>query len=776
MQKTPPTAQRRLAPTVALGLALAFAGGVTANAADHPGHKIYLDKCANCHGKNGEGVRSEYADPLVGDRPLASLIRYISKQMPDDKPGTCTGEDAKQVSSFIYEAFYSPDAQLRKNPPRVELTRLTVGQYQTTILDLLASLTWVRKPESTHGLKAEYFNDKRGFNDKKRVIDRVEPTVQVRFADGKKPGDQFDNEEYAIRWSGALIPPETGEYDITVETTNGIRLWVNGEQWDKPLIDGWVRSGDEARLTTTIRLLAGRHYYLKLEVAKEKKEKTVAATLKWKPPHQPESLIPERVLSPALGSTWFVLTTPFPPDDNSLGYERGSSVSKAWDEATTQAAFEITSHVIENLQRYSNAKPEDGDVRAKYIAFCRRFAERAFRRPVDDELAKFFVDHHFKDGTALDEAVKRSLLLILKSPRFLYLGVSGSPTDPYAIAEKASYALWDSLPDQRLLDLAKNGELAKREVLAREVERMYDDPRTRTKLHVFFHRWLKLDDLKGLGKEPGKFPGFDDNMVAELRASLDLSIDEVLNDPACDYRRFFTDSGVWLNGRLARFYGFDKPENAPFEKLTFDNQPRAGVLTHPLLMAGFAYSATTSPIHRGVFVSRNLLGRRLRAPPDSVVPASPHLEPQLSTRERISKQTKPTSCQSCHDMINPLGFTMENFDTVGRYRTDESNKPIDASGGYLRPDAEMATFKNAHDLGEFLANGDEAQSAFVERMFKDAIKQPILAYGAQEKDHLRHFFRDNGCSIRKLLSEIIVSSALAPTPAPAQDNPKAAIR
>jgi len=751
----------------ALVLGTATVPGIV-GAAEHPGQKVYQKQCASCHGAKGEGVRNEYADPLVGDRSLASLIRYIEKQMPDDKPGTCVGENAKQVSAYIYEAFYSPEAQLRSNPPRVELTRLTVGQYRTTIADLIATIQNVSKPEDGRGLKAEYFNDKRGFNGKKRVIDRIEPTVQVRFADGKKPGDQFDAEEYAIRWSGALIAPETGDYDITVETANGMRLWVNGNAWDNPLIDGWVRSGEEPRLTTTIRLLAGRHYFLKLEIAKEKKEKVVAATLKWKPPHQAETIIPERALSPGGGSTWMVLSTPFPPDDNSLGYERGASVSKAWDEATTQAAFEVAGYVTAKLQNVSGIKPDDREAKAKYIAFCRRFAERAFRRPLDDEQAKFFVDQHFIDGTANDESVKKSLLLILKSPRFLYLGLDDTATDSYGIAAKVSYALWDSLPDQRLLDLAKKGELSKREVLTKEVERMLDDPRTRTKLRTYFHRWLKVDDLHGLGKEAGKFPGFDDTFVADLRASLDLFIDEVMNDPAADYRRFFNERGLWLNGRLAKFYGIDKPENAPFEKIAFDNQPRAGVLTHPLLMAGFAYSATTSPIHRGVFVSRNLLGRRLRAPPDSIVPESPQLNPKLSTRERISKQTKPISCQSCHDMINPLGFTMENFDTVGRYRANEDGKAIDASGGYLRSDAELAKFKDVRDLGAFLADSSEAQGAFVERMFKDAIKQPILAYGPQEKERLRRYFSDNGCNIRKLLAEIVVASALAP---PGQNPP-----
>jgi antitoxin component HigA of HigAB toxin-antitoxin module len=122
-------------------LLAALLAGTAATAADHPGRKAYLDKCASCHGKNGEGVRDKYGDPLVGDRSLAALIRYIEKQMPEEKPETCVGEEAKQVSAYIYEAFYSPEAQLRANPPRVELTRLTVNQYRTTIADLIASFT-----------------------------------------------------------------------------------------------------------------------------------------------------------------------------------------------------------------------------------------------------------------------------------------------------------------------------------------------------------------------------------------------------------------------------------------------------------------------------------------------------------------------------------------------------------------------------------------------------------------------------------------------------------
>jgi cytochrome c553 len=730
--------------------------------ADEAGKKIYADQCASCHGNQGQGVRDKYSDPLVGDRSLSSLTRYISKQMPDDKPGECTGERAEKVADYIFRTFYSTEAQLRRNPPRVELSRLTIGQYRATVADLVGDFNGVSPRDDRHGIKVEYYDDGRGFNNAKRLIERIESGIDVAF-EGKPPSEKITAQEYAIRWSGAVIAPETGDYDFVLETTNGARLWLNDK--DNPLIDVWVRSGDDPRHLASIRLLAGRAYALRLEVAKEKKEGKLTVRLKWKPPHQVEQLVPELMLSPGGGSQWLVLQTPFPPDDNILGYERGASVSKAWDDATTQAAFEVAGYVTSRMQRFTGVNPdggEQGDARKKVTAFARRFAERAFRRPMGDELAAFYVDQHLAGDIPLVAGLRKVILLVLKSPRFLYNGLESDPTDPYVAASRMSYALWDSLPDAKLLEAAKGGRLKDREGIAHEVERMILDPRTQSKVRSFYHRWLKVDELRGLAKEANRFPGFDDALVSDLRVSLDLFLDAVTWSPASDYRQLMQSDTLYFNGRLAKFYGAMLPDDSPFTAVTLAGQPRAGVLTHPLLMAGFAYSATTSPIHRGVFVSRNLLGRRLRSPPDSIVPLSPDLAPDLTTRQRIGKQTKPPNCMTCHDMINPLGFTMEHFDAVGRMRMDEDGRAIDDSGSYRRMDGELASFQGAKDLAAFLASGGEAQGAFVERLFKDIVKQPILAYGSDERARLLRFFSEHDCSIKTLLAEIVTSATLAP--------------
>src|SRR5262249_17752587 len=140
--------------------------------------------CAKCHGRNGEGVKGKYDDPLRGDRPLDKLTRYIERKMPDDNPGKCTGENAAAVARYIYDAFYSQEARARKTPPRIELVRLTNKQYAACIADLLKHFMGKDgKPGDEHGLRGVYYNSRR-FNGDKKAFDRVDPQINFDFADG----------------------------------------------------------------------------------------------------------------------------------------------------------------------------------------------------------------------------------------------------------------------------------------------------------------------------------------------------------------------------------------------------------------------------------------------------------------------------------------------------------------------------------------------------------------------------------------------------------------
>ncbi len=736
---------------------------------ERTGEQIYRRQCVSCHGAAGEGTAENYPHPLEGERSVENLARLISKTMPEDAPGECVGEDADRVAAYIHEAFYSKVAQARAKPPAIELSRLTVRQYRNAVADLIETFRPPGRREGPRGLRGEYFKSRR-LQKGEQVFDRIDPEVRFDFEESSPDPEKFDPRTFSIRWEGSVLAPETGDYEFVVRTEHAARLWVNGTK--QPLIDAWVKSGDDTEYRASVFLLGGRVYPMKLEFSKakqgvndKKKGKPLplvkaSIALAWKLPHRPAEVIPQRNLSPDESPETFVVATPFPPDDQSVGYERGTSVSKAWDTATTDAAIEVAGFVATNLQELSGVPDGAPDRDPRLRAFLLRFAERAFRRPLPDDLKKRYIDDQFEKAPNLEAAVKRVVLLVLKSPRFLYREIGGG-TDPYDVASRISFGLWDSLPDSQLLQAAASGQLATPKQVAGQADRMLADLRSRSKLREFFLRWLKVDQVRDLAKDSSQFPEFNEVVASDLRTSLDLFLEDVLWGEDSDFRQLLLADSLYLNGRLAQIYGVDLPPDAPFQKVTPEPGKRAGVLSHPYLMASFAYTATSSPIHRGVFVARSVLGRTLRPPPDAFTPLAPDLHPNLTTRDRVALQTSPESCLSCHSMINPLGFALENFDAVGRHRAEEKGKPVDATGSYQSPTGELVQFAGVRDLASFLVGSEETHTAFVQQLFQELVKQPIRAFGPGRLSELQKSFAGQDFHIRKLVVEIVAASALA---------------
>lgn len=764
------------------GLTITSSGATSPNANDLTGEQIYFKHCASCHGEMGEGGDLEDSWPLEGDRPLADLERLIEQTMPKADPHTIVGEEARKVARYVYDSFYSDEARAQRQAARIELARLTVRQYQNVAADLIASFNSgpERKPDLPNGLAAEYYASQQ-FRHQDRKIERVDPSVQFRYdGQGSPDPELIPPKAFAIKWRGSIVAPQTGRYDLILQADNGARLWFNEEN-RTPLIDAWVKSGDDTKYEAEVQMVAGRRYGIRLEWFKGEKDTKAALALKWKPPGGVEELIPARVLRPEWSPPAFALTTPFPPDDRSAGYERGTAISREWHEATTEAALEIAGYVAANLPRLAKFKEQD-DAQTKLKAirsFCATFAERAFRRPLTDSQRRFFVDRWFETTDDPEAGLKRALLLILKSPRFLYREVADPvpnapgdvrPRDDYDVAARLSFTLWDSIPDEDLLEAAARGQLREPDQIQAQARRMLDDPRAKVKVREFLHQWLRVDHLHDLSKDSSQFPDFDPALVSDLKTSLDLMLDEIIWSETSDYRRLLLAETVPLNARLARFYGLEPGEGeaatADFRPYELDPGERAGVLTHPLLLAGFAYHSTSSPIHRGVFVSRSLLGRSLKPPPEAVAPLAPDLHPDLTTRERVVLQTSPSSCMNCHGLINNLGFPLEKFDAVGRLRTEDHGKPIDDSGSYLTRSGDLVTFQGARSLAAFLAQSPEAHRAFVEQLFHYLVKQPIQAFGPSTSADLRRTFVEGEFRIRDLLTEIALVAAFADPPQP----------
>lgn len=774
-------------------IALLFCSPSLVSAAS-TGVEIYRNLCASCHGANGEGT-SNHAVPLLGDKSVGELAELIERTMPEGEPEKCIGDDAKKVAAYIHETFYGPAAQARNAPARVELSRLTVRQYGETMADLIGSFRTAPKPlevkkgelvQIEPGLFAEYMSGA-ALTSKNRFLTRIDPGVQFDFKDQAPPGYDFaaaqeamakrieeakakklpknqipaplTSPEFSARWQGVVIPPETGDYEFTIRTENGSRVWVNDLK--KPLIDGSVRSGKVSEYSESIRLLAGRAYPIRVEMSKSQrgKETTASIVLFWQPPHRAREPIPGLRFSTATAAEQYVVHTKFPPDDKSTGYERGTDVSKAWEQATTEGAIEAAAYVTARLPEFTGAGPTDKNRGEKMQRFCTAFAERAFRRPLTKEQQDLYVDRQFREAKTPEQALQRSMLLTLKSPRFLYRDLAPAARDPYSVASRLSYALWDSAPDAALLQAAAEGKLQSPTEVRAQAERMAADPRTRAKLAAFVQQWLNVEHFGDLSKDPQLFPKFDPQLVADLRTSLDLFLDDVLASPAADLRRLLTSDETYLNPRLAEFYGEKSLKGDGFHKVKWEADRRAGLLTHPLVLAGLAYTDVSSPIHRGVLISRSMLGRALRPPPEAVQPLPVTLHPNLTTRERVTLQTKSETCAACHTMINRLGFALEGFDAVGRSRSTEKDKPIDAEGAYRTQDDKTVKFTGGRELAKFLAASPETHAAVVQQLFQHETKQPILAYGLNIPAQLTKSFLESEYNLRKLAVEIAVTAA-----------------
>ncbi len=720
------------------------------------GREIFRQECVKCHGRTGEGVKGKYDDALRGDWAIEKLTRYIDKNMPDDAPEKCVGPDAEAVARYIYDAFYSREARLRNHPPRIELVRLTNRQYLNTVADLIKRFTGSDSPPGAErGLRATYYSS-RDFKKDSKAYERVDRQVNFDYGEGSPDQIPAGTNGFSMQWRGSMIADETGNYEFILKTPNGARLWVNDDE--NPLIDAWVASGKIDEHKAALRLIGGRTYPLRLDYFKFK-DKTASISLQWKPPHGTEEPVPARNLSPADATPTLVITTPFPPDDSSVGYERGVGVSKAWDEAATQAAIEVANHVVKHLDRSSDSKPTDTNRVAKVEAFCSRFVEVAFRRPLTADQKRVYVASQFKKTARAEDAAKRVVLLTLKSPRFLYLGLEDTKPDDFAVAERLAFGLWDSLPDRELIKAAAAGQLHTREQVTQHSNRLLSDPRSRAKVQYFLHHWLQMDHVENLSKDDKLYPGFTPEIIADLRTSLDVFLDDAVWNGSSDYRNLLLADYLYVNDRLAKFYGVTT-NTVDFVRVQFDPKQRSGVVTHPYLLAAFSYQKSTSPIHRGVFLTRNIVGRALKPPPMAMTFKDEDFAPNLTMREKVAQLTRSQACQACHSVINPLGFSLEQYDAVGRFRTSEGDRPIDAVSNYTTDDGETIRLTGARDLAQFAANSEQAQNAFIEQLFNQIVKQPMLAYGPDVLNHLRQSFVESGFNVKKLLVDIATTSAL----------------
>ncbi len=784
------------------------------------GEAIYRAKCASCHGEKGEGGTKQYAEPLAGDASRTELARLISETMPEEDPESCVGEDAEAVAAFVFDRFYSDAAQVRNRPPRVGLARLTGPQLRQSLADLYSHFSGTPKANEKRGVKAIYFDGPNWKNEKKK-IERVDPFIQFDFGHNS-PGEGIDPKAFYIYWEGGVLANVTGRYEIIVRSTCSFVMdfgRIGRELINNHVQSG---DKTEFRRTVTLTAGRVYPFKIDFIQRERKTEKPPASvSLSWIPPGGTEQLIPNRNLISEGATATFSLELELPPDDRSYGFERGIAISRQWDESTTAASVEFAQAVSDELwpEYRKKHKQDSNENRGQLRAFLTEIVETAFRAPLDDELKTRYIDHQVDAADDDAEAIQRALLVSLKSPRFLYPLADQDQSRSARQLNRLTLTLFDSLPtDDWLIKKIRKNELEPVDTIRSMAREFVKDFRTQAKLHDMLLEWLNVKRFDEIKKDENVFAGFDRLIVSDLRDSFEAFLDNVVRSETSDYRQLFKADWTFTTDRLAKFYGdawqplekeppkteapiqepiatdpvvadpvvtdpvvTDPVASEPSKTQTVEKKPlvigtaiatlpelrrsvsdsqlRFGVLSHPYLMSGLSYHDTTSPIHRGVFLIRYILGRTLRPPNEAFTPLSPDLHPDLTTRERVSLQTSPDNCQVCHSKINGLGFALENFDAVGKFRNQEKAKTLDSSGKYVDRNGTEVSFSGPRELADYIISSDDAHRAFVNRAFQHFVKQPAAAFGPGTLDELTDKFRKNNFNINELIVEIAVIAA-----------------
>ena len=318
-------------------------------------------------------------------------------------------------------------------------------------------------------------------------------------------------------------------------------------------------------------------------------------------------------------------------------------------------------------------------------------ARRAYRRPATaDELATlmtFYRKGYEKGG--FEPGVEFALERVLVAPQFLFRSEEGPTTgashkvSDLDLASRLSFFLWSSIPDDTLLDLATRGRLSTPAVLDQQVRRMLADAKSDAMLEHFFGQWLWLRNMASVRPNTDIFPGFDDTLRSAMQRETALFIQSQVREDH-GVADLLTANYTFVNERLARHYGIPNVYGADFRRVTLPEGPRAGLLGQGSILTVTAYPNRTSPVVRAKWMLENLLGTPPPEPPPNVPQLTDDEKGQApsSMRAKMEAHRKNPVCASCHSMLDPLGFSLENFDAVGQFRASEGDgvTPIDPSG------------------------------------------------------------------------------------------------
>lgn len=398
------------------------------------------------------------------------------------------------------------------------------------------------------------------------------------------------------------------------------------------------------------------------------------------------------------------------------------------------AANAIAAAVVTKADALSALAPcsAGADERGCARSFVQSFGARAYRAPVTDAVD---IDRHlalYDVGAKISYAHGIEMLLggMLQAPRFLYrvevgtsekVGPHAVKLSGHEIASRLSYSLWNTAPDARLTEAANAGALGTKEGVAAQLSWMLEDPKGKKLMRRFLESWMHVSDLDSVVKDPTLFPEWQGSTLrASMQGQARSFFDYVLESQGGRLTTLLTSPAVFVNKDLGGYYGVAGGD--AFELLERKDGATSGILTLPAVLALMAKPSESSPIYRGKFVREALLCQQLPAPPANI-PKPPEVAQGVSTRERLKQHEADPACSGCHKLMDPIGFGFESYDAIGRFRSTDGGKPVDAHGEIVNTDEIDGKFEGVAELGQKLASSAQVQDCVARQWFRFALSR-----------------------------------------------------
>jgi hypothetical protein len=404
--------------------------------------------------------------------------------------------------------------------------------------------------------------------------------------------------------------------------------------------------------------------------------------------------------------------------------------------------------------------------------FVESFGKRAFRRPLStEEVARYtaLYDKAAAKGYDFKTGIEWIVFSMLQSTEFLYrveLGAArGQDYVPsqYEVANRLSYLVWQSMPDQALFDAAEKGELGTKKQIEAQARRMLKDPKA-SRLLEYFDQWLDTDHLSALTRDPEVYPGLPANLPELLQNETHAFVTYLLQSPTGSLSELLTGQYSFLDADLAKHYGVTGPTGAAYERV---NMPgRSGVLTQGMMLSRDK-PTRTSIVRRGLKVRLDLLCEKVPAPPNNVQLNLEALGSGLTQRQRLEQHRTDASCAGCHTLMDPIGVVFEGFDAVGRARTtDEGGAAVDTRSTITATRDLNGPVADAVELGQALANSQEVRDCYVTQSFRFFYGRDYTAADQCSMAELLIAFRDSKQSLAELIVALTQTDQFLYRPAP----------